>query len=139
MMVCDKNTSVKTLAAWEDIKISRREDLLILENSRIRRVLDLSLGAPRTISLQTADGTELASAENPVCDIGFIGMHEAGKTEVSWRIKSVRCSKKQRDLFEMQRVTVDISMEEAVSGTLLNGELTMKSTASFAVFECISK
>lgn len=118
MMVCDKNTSVKTLAAWEDIKISRREDLLILENSRIRRVLDLSIGAPRTISLQTADGTELASAENPVCDIGFIGMHEAGKTEVPWRIKSVRCSKKQRDLFEVQRVTVDISMEEAVSGTL---------------------
>ena len=58
-MVCDKNTSVKTLAAWEDIKISRLDDLLILENSQIRRVLDLSLGAPRTISLQTSDGTEL--------------------------------------------------------------------------------
>ena len=131
MKVCDKKTSVKTLAVWEDIKISRREDLLILENSRIRRVLDLSPGAPRTISLQTADGTELASAENPVCDIGFIGMHEAGKREVPWRIKSVRCSKKQRDLFEMQRVTVDISMEEATKDgrTLEEYYLSVKEAA----------
>jgi|GEM_PF-4437723 len=59
-MVLNKKTSLETLAVWEDIRISRKGDLLILENSRIRRVLDLSTGAPRTISLQTADGTELA-------------------------------------------------------------------------------
>ena len=117
-MARNKKTFSGTLAVWEDIRISRQEDLLILENSRIRRILDLSPGAPRTISLQTADGTELASAENPVCDIGFIGMHEAGKPEVPWQIKSVRCSKKQRDLFEIQRLTVEISMEEPASGTL---------------------
>ena len=117
-MVLNKKTSLETLAVWEDIRISRKGDLLILENSRIRRVLDLSTGAPRTISLQTADGTELASPKNPVCDLGFIGMHEAGKMEVPWQIKSVRCRKKQRDLFETQRLTVEISMEEPVSGSL---------------------
>ena len=74
-------SSLELLAEWKDIRISREKDLLILENSRIRRVLDLSPGAPRTVSLQTADGTELASAENPVCDIGFIGLHGAMKKQ----------------------------------------------------------
>ncbi len=115
----DSNTTpLETLAAWEDIRISRKEDLLILENNRIHRILDLSKGAPRTVSLQTANGTELASANNPICDLGFIGMHEAGKTEVPWRIKSVCCRKKQRDIFEAQHLTVEISMEEPVSGSL---------------------
>ena len=115
----DSNTTpLETLAAWEDIRISRKEDLLILEINRIHRILDLSKGAPRTVSLQTANGTELASANNPICDLGFIGMHEAGKTEVPWRIKSVCCRKKQRDIFEAQHLTVEISMEEPVSGSL---------------------
>ena len=65
-MALNKKPSLETLAAWEDIRISRKEDLLILENSKIRRSLDLSRGAPRTVSLQTADGTELASAKNPI-------------------------------------------------------------------------
>ena len=117
-MILYKKPSLETLATWEDIRISRKEDLLILENSRIRRTLDLSRGAPRTVSLQTADGTELASAKNPVCDLGFIGMHEPGKMEVPWQIKSVCCRKKQRDLFEAQRLTVEISMAEPVSGSL---------------------
>ena len=116
-MVRDKKTPLEILSAWEDIRISRKDDLLILENSRIRRTLDLSCGAPRTVSLQTADGTELASAENPVCDIGFIGLHEAGKKEVPWRVKSVRCRKKRRDIFEVPHLVVEISMEEPSSGS----------------------
>ena len=102
-------------AEWEDIRISREKDLLILENSRIRRVLDLSQGAPRTVSLQTADGTELAAAGNPEFDIGFIGMHKAGKKEVPWQVKDVRCRRKKRDIFEGPRLVVEISMEEPLS------------------------
>jgi len=117
-MALNEKTHLETLAAWEDIRISRKDDLLILENSRICRVLDLSPGAPRTVSLQTAGGTELASAKNPVCDLGFIGMHEAGKAEAPWQIRSVQCRKKQRDLFETQHLTVEISMEEPLSGSL---------------------
>ena len=114
-MMRDKKSHIENLAAWEDIRISREKDLLILENSRIRRVLDLSPGAPRTVSLRTADGTELASAENPVCDIGFIGLHGAMKKEVPWQVKSVRCRKKPRDIFEAEHLVVEISMEEPVS------------------------
>ena len=49
-----KAFSCEILAVWDDIRISRKENLLILENSRIRRILDLSKGAPRTVSLQPA-------------------------------------------------------------------------------------
>lgn len=108
-------SSFETVAAWEDIRILRNEDLLILENSQIRRELDLSKGAPRTISLRTADGTELASGENPVCDIGFIGLNEPGKPGTPWQVKHIRCSKKRRDIFEASRMVVDISMEDPFS------------------------
>ena len=105
----------KILAKWEDIQISRSGDVLILENSRIRRVLDLSKGAPRTVSLQTADSTELADPENPVFDIGFIGMNEPGTSDTPWHVKNIRCRKKRRDLFEAPRLVVEISMEEPLS------------------------
>ena len=106
---------LEILAEWEDIRISRKEDLLILKNSRIRRVLDLSQGAPRTVSLQTAGGTELAASGDPPFDIVFIGMHEAGKKEIPWQLKGVRCRRKQRDIFERQHLAVEISMEEPLS------------------------
>ena len=106
---------IELLAKLEDIRIYRKENLLILENSRIRRILDLSKGAPRTVSLQPAGGIELAAAENPVCDIGFIGLNEPGTSDTPWQVKSIRCSKKQRDLFDAQRLTVEISMEEPLS------------------------
>ena len=107
--------SAEILAAWDDIRVYRKGNLLILENSRIRRTLDLSMGAPRTTSLQTADGMELAAAENPVCDIGFIGLNEPGKAGIPWQVKSVRCRKKRRDLFDAQHLVVEISMEETLS------------------------
>ena len=110
-----RRSSLELLAEWKDIRISREKDLLILENSRIRRVLDLSQGAPRTVSLQTAGGTELAASGNPGFDIGFIGMHEAGKKEVPWQVKAVRSRRKQRDIFEGPRLVVEISMEEPLS------------------------
>ena len=110
-----RNSSLGLLAEWEDIRISREKDLLILENSRIRRVLDLSQGAPRTVSLRTADGTELAAAGNPGFDIGFIGMHEAGKAEAPWQVKDIRCRRKKRDMFEGPSLVVEIAMEEPLS------------------------
>ena len=57
---------------------------------------------------QPAGGIELAAAENPVCDIGFIGLNEPGTSDTPWQVKSIRCSKKQRDLFDAQRLTVEI-------------------------------
>ncbi|MBQ6598009.1 MAG: hypothetical protein IJH79_10705 [Lentisphaeria bacterium] len=99
----------------DDISVYRKGNLLILENSMIRRTLDLSKGAPRTISLQTSGGTELAAAENPVCDIGFIGLNEPGTAETPWQVKFIRCRKKRRDLFDAQRLIVEISMEEPLS------------------------
>jgi len=114
-MARKKNPPADLLAALEDIKVFRNENLLILENSRIRRVLDLSPGAPRTVSLCAAGGMELAAAANPVCDIGFIGLNEPGRTDTPWRLKSIRCRKRKRDLFDAQRLIVEISMEEPLS------------------------
>ena len=110
-----RRARLELLAEWKDIRISREGNLLTLENRRIRRVLDLSQGAPRTVSLQTADGTELAAAGDPPFDIGFIGMHDAGKKEVPWQVKCVRCRRKKRDIFEGARLVVEISMEEPLS------------------------
>ena len=114
-MILYKKPSLETLATWEDIRISRKEDLLILENSRICRVLDLSPGAPRTVSLRTADGMELAKPINLVCDIGFIGLKEPGHPGTPWKVKNNRCHKRQHDFFEAPRLTVEISMEEPLS------------------------
>ena len=107
--------SAEILAAWDDIRVYRKGNLLILENSMIRRVIDLSKGAPRTISLQTSGGIELAASENLVCDIGFIGLNEPGTAETPWQVKFIRCRKKRRDLFDAQRLIVEISMEETLS------------------------
>ena len=109
-----KVSGFEILAALDDIRVYRKDNLLILENSRIRRVLDLSMGAPRTISLQTG-GIEFAAAENPVCDIGFIGLNEPGKADTPWQVKSVRCRKMRRGLSDAPRLIVEISMEEPLS------------------------
>ena len=103
------------LAVLEDIRISREKELLILENNRIHRVLDLSLGLPRTISLKTGGRKELASQDNPVCDIGFIGLFGPENNNGEWQLKSVRCRKKQRDLFDAKRLVVEITAENPLS------------------------
>ena len=131
-----KGAPFETLAAWEDIRICRNENLLILENSRIRRELDLSKGAPRTISLRTASGMELASEENPVCDIGFIGMNEPGRTDTPWHLKSIRCIRKQQDLFEAQRMIVEISMEEPLSRSCYQKNYILYPRISAIGMEC---
>ena len=46
-MILYKKPSLETLATWEDIRISRKEDLLILENSRIRRTYRFLISADK--------------------------------------------------------------------------------------------
>jgi len=129
-------SSFNVQAAWEDIQISQKENVLILENSRIRRVLDLSPGAPRTVSLRTADGMELAKPINLVCDIGFIGLKEPGHPGTPWKVKNIRCHKRQHDFFEAPRLTVEISMEEPLSRSCYTKNYILYPEISAIGMEC---
>ena len=106
---------VEILSTLDDIKISKQNDLLILENSFIRRVIDLSQGLPRTISLQNSQSIELAAKDNLAFDIGFIGLIDTENSNDQWQLKSITCVKKKHDIFETKRLIVEISCENISS------------------------
>ena len=53
-----KSIIMKTLISFQDIEVTLSGQTLVIANNKIRRELDLSSGAPRTVSLQDAQGME---------------------------------------------------------------------------------
>ena len=111
---------MKKLLSFRDITVCRDGGKLILTNSRIRRVFDLANGAPRTISLKSANGKELVSGKNPECDFSFIGLTKPGSPEQPWILHGISCRIKAKDIFEPERVIVTLTMEEPSGKTEYN-------------------
>jgi hypothetical protein len=109
---------MKTLFRHKDIEILSDDTQLIINNNRISRKLDLSLGAPKTISLSDASGREFASRQKKTADLAFVGMHAAHSTErVKWHITDISAQLVQQSYKDSEHVKVLISMEEPFSET----------------------
>ncbi len=69
---------MKSLISFKNILVTCSADMLVIENSRLRREFGLSAGAPRTRSLRFAAGTEFSAPDKIAPDLAFIGMFPAG-------------------------------------------------------------
>ena len=91
---------------------------MIIRNSKLCRKLDLSSGAPKTVSLTDAAGKEFASSEKENADIAFIGMHPAGSPEpVRWRIINISAERVPASYKDSEHVKVIIEMREDFAET----------------------
>ena len=86
---------------WKDIRLFCDGQTLTVGNSRIRRVFDLTAGAPRTVSLQDGRGNELAQPGSG-CDFSFVGLTPPGRSELPWRLTGVDMKVRRKSLFTRQ-------------------------------------
>ncbi len=88
------------------------EALLTIGNHSLVRVIDLSAGFPRTISL-TGSGTEFASPENSSCDCSFFGLNMPGRNETRWHIsQEISAEIMENPLFDAPHIEVKFSFKE---------------------------
>lgn len=106
------------LFSFQDITVTRSETELTLANSRIRRVLNLTGGAPRTVSLMDARGNEYADPGKTSPDLAFIGMYPAGMDNaVPWSVTDISAEAVPASFRDSAHVKVTVSMHEPVSDT----------------------
>ena len=109
---------MKILFQYKDIEISTDDTLLVIRNSNICRKLDLSAGAPKTVSLTDATGKEFASPEKENSDLAFIGMYPAGAPEpIHWRIVNISAERVPASYKDSEHVKVTVEMKEDFSET----------------------
>ncbi len=99
---------------YEDIRISRSGDQLVIANSVIMRTLDLAMGAPRTVSLCDGGGREFTAPDKPHADLSFIGLNHPGNEKTPWRLRDIAAEVLPGDLFDSTRVCVRLAMFEPV-------------------------
>ncbi len=76
----------EVLLEYRDIRVERENDLLSIANSALVRRLDLSLNAPRTVSLKNAAGYEFASPDKLRADLSFIGLNQPHNPQTPWTL-----------------------------------------------------
>ena len=110
---------MKTLFRYKDIEITSDDTLLVISSSRITRKLDLSCGAPKTVSLTDAWGNEFASDQKETADIAFIGMHPAHSSDdrVKWHITGISAELVPQSYKDSEHVKVSVAMEEPFAET----------------------
>jgi len=100
---------------WKDIRLVCDGRTLTVENSRIRRVFDLTAGAPSTVSLQDGRGKELAQPGSG-CDFSFAGLTPADP-ERPWRLTGIDLKVRGKSLFDGEHAEAILFMEEPAGGT----------------------
>lgn len=109
---------MKTLISFQDIEVTLSGQTLVIANNKIRRELDLSSGAPRTVSLQDAQGMEFANPAKADADLAFIAMYPAGMDPaIPWAVTDISAEKVPESFRDSEHVKVAISMREEVSET----------------------
>ena len=113
-----KSIIMKTLISFQDIEVTLSGQTLVIANNKIRRELDLSSGAPRTVSLQDAQGMEFANPAKADADLAFIAMYPAGMDPaIPWAVTDISAEKVPESFRDSEHVKVAISMREEVSET----------------------
>lgn len=102
------------LLEFEDIRVRRSGNSLTIANSAIVREFDLSAGAPRTVSLRSADGREFASPDKPCADLSFIGLTAPGNEKSPWRLDEISAELQEAGLFDAAGVRVRLKMSEPI-------------------------
>ena len=100
-----------------DISVSRDDSQLILGNSHFTRTFDLSWGTPRTISLKTSTGQELASPAEENADFAAIGLRRA-KLENPFHIIALNADLVPASWHEKEHVKVTMTIHDPIEQTL---------------------
>ncbi len=105
---------METLLKYADIIIRKDAENLYLDNSLISRVLNLTSGAPRTVSLKDKNGREFADSAKAEADLSFIGMGRPEIEDMPWHIEGIEAEVVPGDIFDGEKVRVAITMLEPV-------------------------
>ncbi len=103
---------MELLLQHDDVFVKRSGERLVLGNSMVSRELDLSLGAPRTVSLRDGAGREFADPGKADADLSFIGLRVPGSADMPWQVEEISASVIEGDIFDGTRVRVEIRMVE---------------------------
>lgn len=87
---------------------------LTVGNGKIARVLDLSSGMPRTVSLKDAAGREFASPEKELQDFSFIGLNGPDFEGIVYEVSDVEAAAVEQDRFDSPHMLVSVSIHEPV-------------------------
>ena len=103
---------------WADIRITRTATELELSNSRLVRILDLSLAAPRTKSLRhTPINSEYASTRINQMDFSFMGYNlPDSKRTTDFTLESVEVEKNTDCVLDGPHVLVRLQIHDTIQG-----------------------
>ncbi|MBQ9788013.1 MAG: hypothetical protein IJW31_00230 [Lentisphaeria bacterium] len=106
------------LVQHKDITVSKTANRLIIKNSRLQRIFDLSLNAPKTVSLQNSKGEEFASANKQDADFSFIGLGlPSQKGLFNWSLDEVTAEVCPANIYNSECVRVRLKMSESYQKT----------------------
>lgn len=101
----------------EDVSVELNDGTLIISNSKIKRVLDISAGVPRTVSLEDGEGRVFASPLTDAEDFSFIGINfPSSKYGRKFSVTSVEAKWNPPSLFDGGMVAVSIFSKEETQG-----------------------
>ena len=103
---------------WADIRITRTATELELSNSKLVRVLDLSLAVPRTKNLRHSPlNTEYASARLNEMDFSFMGYNlPDSKRTTHFTLESVEVEKNTDCVLDGSHVLVRLHIHDTIQG-----------------------
>lgn len=102
---------------YKDVRVSLDEDLLTIENSALRRELDLGQCVPRTISLTSVGSdTEYADYDKNAGDFSFIGINLPGNLPdgVDCELGDIKVSVEPAGLYDGEHVEISLTVVEKV-------------------------
>ena len=99
---------------FKDISTSLHNDKLTIANSTITRVLDISSGLPRSISLKNNSGDEFASIDKIESDFSFMGIHFTAEHLHNFYIESITAEAFPESLFDSEHVKICLNIKESV-------------------------
>jgi len=127
MAVKDNATALGRDFSFKDVLVSRGEDTLCLENSRLRRVFDLRSGMPVTVSLMDKrSGVECADRAKQNADFGFMGF--ASPTDdrpTEYVVDSVTVEQVPSSVLCSEHVLVRVHIQERLQGLEYLREYTL--------------
>lgn len=124
---------LEDIFSYRDIRIEKRGESLLLENSMLRRELDLSKVIPRTVELlNKSNGKRMADAAKKDVDFSFIGYNSPDdRQRVDYVLKSVEVSSFEDGIFDSERVETTLVMIENVQRLVLKKVYIMYPGAPF--------
>lgn len=99
-----------------DVNITKTADFLTIENSGIKRILDISQAMPRTISLiNKKSGKGIANGDKTDTDFSFIGFNmPAGQETVDFSLESIDAKVQRESIFDSEHIELKLLIIDKV-------------------------